>query len=141
MAIYWADAKQKEFKSIIVRQFKFILFVTIAGMIGAYLVGTEFLTLIYSISVIKYKWCLVILIAGGGLAAIIGFLVNVLTIMRLHQVMLCGYILVAAIGICISNVMVVRYGLMGASVLYIVLMLLLTVFLLISFCGKIYRSR
>ena len=141
MAIYWADAKQKEFKSIIVRQFKFILFVTIAGMIGAYLVGTEFLTLIYSISVIKYKWCLVILISGGGLAAIIGFLVNVLTIMRLHQVMLCGYILVAAIGICISNVMVVRYGLMGASVLYIVLMLLLTVFLLISFCGKIYRSR
>ncbi len=139
MAVCWVEGKNRELSHIIERQIGFITVATIIGMIGSYLVGVNILTLIYGVNVNIYRTCLVILMFGGGFAALTGYLMNVLVIMRLQKKMLLGYCLVALVSIVISNIMVNKFEIIGASMLYVLLMILLAVYFTVIIL--LYRTK
>lgn len=141
MAICWVEKRNKEFVHIISRQVVFIILATVLGIVGAYFIGVYLLSWIYGVNINVYRDALVILMLGGGFAAITGYFMNVLTIMRLQKVMLIGYCIVAVISIIISNLFVVNWGILGASMLYVILMLLLTMyFVMVILIHKNYRK-
>ena len=69
---------------------------------------------------------------GGGFAALIGFLINVLTVMRLQTLLLLGYMVASVAALIVSNPIVSKLGIFGASILYVGLMVLVAAFLLVS---------
>lgn len=132
MAICWNEKRNKEFWHMVMTQIALIFVLTIMGILGAYLCGTQILSLVYGVDVNPYRNCLVLLMFGGGFAALIGFLINVLTVMRLQTLLLLGYMVASVAALIVSNPIVSKLGIFGASVLYVGLMVLVAAFLLIS---------
>lgn len=132
MAICWNEKRNKEFWHMVMTQITLIFVLTIMGILGAYLCGTQILSLVYGVDVNPYRNCLVLLMFGGGFAALIGFLINVLTVMRLQTLLLLGYMVASVAALIVSNPIVSKLGIFGASVLYVGLMVLVAAFLLVS---------
>ena len=132
MAICWNEKRNKEFWHMVMIQIALIFVLTILGILGAYLCGTQILSLVYGVDVNPYRNCLVLLMFGGGFAALIGFLINVLTVMRLQTLLLLGYMVASVAALIVSNPIVSNLGIFGASVLYVGLMVLVAAFLLVS---------
>lgn len=132
MAICWNEKRNKEFWHMVMTQIALIFVLTIMGILGAYLCGTQILSLVYGVDVNPYRNCLVLLMFGGGFAALIGFLINVLTVMRLQTLLLWGYMVASVAALIVSNPIVSKLGIFGASVLYVGLMVLVAAFLLVS---------
>lgn len=132
MAICWNEKRNKEFWHMVMTQIALIFVLTILGILGAYLCGTQILSLVYGVDVNPYRNCLVLLMFGGGFAALIGFLINVLTVMRLQTLLLLGYMVASVAALIVSNPIVSNLGIFGASVLYVGLMVLVAAFLLVS---------
>lgn len=139
MAICWNEKRNKEFWHMVMIQIALIFVLTIMGILGAYLCGTQILSLVYGVDVNPYRNCLVLLMFGGGFAALIGFLINVLTVMRLQTLLLLGYMAASVAALFVSNPIVSNLGIFGASVLYVGLMVLVAAFLLIS--AVFYKKR
>lgn len=139
MAICWNEKRNKEFWHMVMIQIALIFVLTIMGILGAYLCGTQILSLVYGVDVNPYRTCLVLLMFGGGFAALIGFLINVLTVMRLQTLLLLGYMAASVAALFVSNPIVSNLGIFGASVLYVGLMVLVAAFLLIS--AVFYKKR
>ncbi len=132
MAICWNEKRNKEFWHMVMIQIALIFVLTILGILGAYLCGTQILSLVYGVDVNPYRNCLVLLMFGGGFAALIGFLINVLTVMRLQTLLLLGYMVASVAALIVSNPIVSKLGIFGASILYVGLMVLVAAFLLVS---------
>lgn len=132
MAICWNEKRNKEFWHMVMIQIALIFVLTIMGILGAYLCGTQILSLVYGVDVNPYRNCLVLLMFGGGFAALIGFLINVLTVMRLQTLLLLGYMVASVAALIASNPIVSKLGIFGASILYVGLMVLVAAFLLVS---------
>ena len=127
----WKDNSINDFKTLFRRQI-----IIIGGIIafceaGAYLLGIPVLSLLYNTDLSDYKNELLILLLGGGFLAYSGFLVTVLTIMRKQRVIAGGYVTVALTALFMSYVMVNKYGVMGASVLYLLLMFILCIMFIV----------
>jgi ribose/xylose/arabinose/galactoside ABC-type transport system permease subunit len=62
---------------------------------------------------------------GGGFLAVSGLLVIAVTIIRLQKGLVIGYALVSAAAFILSPQAVARYSMPGASVLYLLLVIVL----------------
>ena len=127
LAMAWEEGRYKEFSSRIRKQLYIILGLTIVCVIGAYYLGIPVLSFLYATNLSSYKLELIILLIGGGFFALTGFLNTLITIIRAQKQIATAYILVALCAIILSNPIVQRYGVMGASFLYLGLMILLSI--------------
>lgn len=109
---------------------------TIVCMLGAYVCGTEILSIVVGIDLKKYRELLTFLIFSGGLNAIAVVFYNVLTIFRKRKSIMMGYIAASIVAACISNKLTVKWELMGAGFSYFVSVLILVLLL----GGSIYYN-
>lgn len=140
LAVLWNTNKISELKQDIFKQLVIILVFTLCAVIFAYFIGTEVLGLIYGVDLSEYKTTLSLLMIGGGLNAVVSYLLSIITIIRAQNTILPGYIFVSILAIIFSNKIVKNYSLMGASVLYDILTLLLTLYFIIIFVIKYKKS-
>lgn len=143
MSQEWQQKKWSEFVKRIKRQTAYIIVITIICMIGAYLIGTQVLSALYSAELKMYKGELLVLLFGGGLLAISGFMYVIMTIMRIQKKMVYGYLIVAIIAKISANFFVRKGGMMGAAVNYVIMMMLLTIIFVIILkkeCDKLKTS-
>ena len=133
LAEKWNNGEYKVMINRIFKQLFIILFLTISAVIFAYFLGTQVLGIIYGVDVSKYKIHLSLLMMGGGLNAIVGYLLSVVTIIRAQKSVIFGYGTVAILSLLISETMVAKYKLMGATILYDTLILSLAIFFVIVF--------
>ena len=82
MALLWHEKKISQFNKLILRQIALILLLSVAAIIGGYLLGIPVLSLIYGVDLTDYKKSLVILLIGGGALAIVNFLQMIITVAR-----------------------------------------------------------
>jgi len=115
----WHDKDIHHFKKLIYNQLLVILILTIIVNIGGYVVGLRLLELIYNVSIMKYMNCLLVLLTAGGFSTAFTFLSLVLTILREQNKFLFIYIIFAVVGKLLSNILVIHYGIWGASILYL----------------------
>lgn len=129
----WNQKKYETFVNTILKYVCIIVLITVICLVGASLLGIPFLSFIYAINLESYFFDLLILILGGGFLAFSGFIISLLTIIRKHKVSMYSYLAVALLAYFLSPLFVLKGKLLGASILYLFLMLMLSVFLLVSF--------
>lgn len=122
MAIYWREKKISVFLRRIYIQTGIIALITIVCMAGAWILGIPVLSWMYNTDLAPYKSELLILLVGGGFLGLSGFLNAMITTIRFQQSMAFGYGLVAILAFFLSTPIVRMYGILGASVLYTMLM-------------------
>lgn len=141
ISLLWKDRKVKRFVEEVLIQVGIIFVITIICIIGAYLVGVPVLSWLYNTDLSPYKNELLILLLGGGFLGLSGLLNAVITIIRCQKSLMFGYLIISALALLFSNSIVGTYGITGASVLYVVLMVgLCLIFGLILSIG-IYKNR
>lgn len=142
LSCLWNDGKVQEFLKNIAKQILIVFSITGICLIGAYLLGIPVLSLLYNTDLSPYKAELLILLLGGGFLGLSGVLCAVITIIRYQNALVVGYSIVALMALVLSNEVVRKYEMMGAAVLYAVLMALLCVcFFFILYVGVKRREK
>lgn len=142
VAELWEKKQIKELLKRIFLQTGIILLITLVCLLGAYLIGTPILSLLYHADLRPYKRELLILLVGGGFLGLSGFLYTMITIIRFQKSIVLGYGIVALLAYIFSVPVVERYGILGATLLYLGLMIMLCIcFLIILGVGLVYEIK
>ncbi len=138
----WNEGKIREFLSISIKQIGIIMGITISCLIGAYAIGIPILSVLYNTDLVDYKLELLILLVGGGFLGMSGLLSALITIIRFQHTLVYAYGFVALLAMFFSNYVVRELGVFGASLLYTVLMIILsTCFIVLLFWGVNRQSK
>ena len=121
LAADWNEGRHELFIRRAVRQIFLIFAITMSVLIGAYLLGIPFLSLLYHTDLRSFKVELLILLVGSGMLALSGFINILLTILRCQQDLIGGYFLIAVLAFFLSPLFVRRWGIDGASWIYTIL--------------------
>lgn len=122
MSVLWSEKRIKEFVYRTAIQTGVVAIITIVCMLGAWLLGIPVLSWMYNTDLTPYKTELLILLLGGGFLGLSGLLNAVITIIRYQKSLMWGYVVMAALAYIFSDRIVRHYEMMGAAVLYAVLM-------------------
>lgn len=141
LAIDWNEGKRKEFIRKVMIQFLYVAGITLAAVVGGYLLGIPVLSILYNTDLNGYRMDLIILLVGGGMLALSGFLVIVLTIMRKQKNTIFGYLVIAILAYLLSGRFVERYAVRGASLLYLVLMTGLTIIFMVMLFAELGKAK
>lgn len=126
LAMRWGDKKYHSFQQTLFRLTLVVGGLTLLAVVAGYFLGTPILGFIYHVDLSSYRWHLSIMIIGGGLSAFSTVLYYVATIMRCQKQIMLIYALTAVLALSISGVLVKYWGLMGAALGYLLLMLFMT---------------
>lgn len=141
MSCLWNDKKIRTFiKKIVLLSFT-VFIITIICIIGACVLGIPVLSFLYNTDLSQYKTELLILLVGGGFLGLSGVLNAAITIIRYQNALLIGYASVSILAFLMSDGIVQHYEIMGAAVLYTMLMAVLCVFFVLIFIIGIFRRR
>lgn len=104
-----------------------IIIITVLAIGVAYVIGIPILSLVYGTgdALYQYKSSLIIIMIGGGINAIATILDNVITIFRKHHLLTISYILSWIIIKLISTDLILSNGLYGASLSFLIAMIVL----------------
>lgn len=128
MALEWKDGRLARFKKRMKRQCIILAGLTVVCLVGAFLCGIPVLSIIYGTDLNGYKVELLILLFGGGIHALVGYLCVLLTIMRKQNWIMYGYAGAAVLAFCFFNFVVEHYAVLGAALFYVLLMIGLVVY-------------
>lgn len=131
----YEKGKEKEFNKMLL---KIIICITIIGIIStiiAYLIGTQFLGLIYGIDLSAHKIELAVIIISATIYTMGTICSSFLTVVRETFSQFIIYVIVSVFALFVSNILVSIYKIEGAVIAYFLIML--TQFLLYIIYTKI----
>lgn len=140
MSMLWDRGKKKEFIKKFFIQIMIIIGITSVCIVGAFLFGIPILSILYNTDLSSFKSELLILLLGGGFLALSGLLVTVITIIRFHNSLMFGYMIVSILAYVLSKAVVRRYSISGAAALYATLMAALC-FIFFMFLGYGFKKK
>lgn len=142
MSIMWNEGKVKKFVKLFVLQIVVVAAITVTCIVGAYLLGIPVLSILYNTDLGPYKRELLVLLLGGGFLALSGLLTTIITIIRFQRALVVGYIIVAIMAYIYSPILVKKYSMTGAAILYMILMAILcAIFIVIFGYGLIKKGK
>ena len=127
MSQYWNQSDVKSFVKQATIQSIIVVGLTLLSLVGAYFLGVPILSLLYSTDLSAYRLELLILLLGGGFLGLSGLLHILITIIRRQAWILWSYGLVTVLALMITFPVVRKYGILGASLLYLINMVLLCI--------------
>ncbi len=139
----WLAEEYSEFRkliNLIKKQCLLVLGLTVLGLAIAFTIGIPVLSFIFGVDLSDYKPELCIIMAGGGALAYATFFSTVITIIRAQFSLLICYGATAVAAKTLSGIIVQNYGIMGAAVLYSVLMGILAVILFVITAVKLKKQ-
>lgn len=140
MSCLWNDKQVRAFiKKVLILSFS-VFIITIICIVGAYILGIPVLSFLYNTDLSQYKTELLILLVGGGFLGLSGVLNAAITIIRYQNALLIGYVAVSILAFLMSGKIVQEYEMMGAAVLYTILMAILCTFFIGIFIVGILRK-
>lgn len=146
MGVMWNNGENEKFVKMVIRQLAIIGGMTVTIMFAGALIGIDILGWIYGVDLAHYRLLFTVMLAFGGMAAIVAFLVVVLTIMRKQNYIIVAYGFATIINLIIIDRIVKQYMLDGAGVMYgaamgIVMTALLAVFIITIHKRKVGESK
>lgn len=127
MSVDWAEKRKNKFLKLMFRQILIVILITVICLVGGFVLGVPVLSWLYNTDLASYRTELLIMLLGGGILALSGFLVVIITIIRAQKYIVYGYLGVAVLAYFLSPIFVEKSGILGASILYLVLMLILSI--------------
>lgn len=140
LAQNWAEGKVGPFARRFALQVGIIAGITGVCIAGAWLIGVPVLDKLYNAHLAPYKLDLLILLVGGGFLAATTLFTTGITIIRCQDRLIWGYLVVAVIAAVTSPMAVGAAGIRGASLIYLALMALLTLWFLTVFTLGVRRG-
>lgn len=125
IAVLFNENKIQELKQMMNRLFIMMIFLTILILVGAYFLGIPVLSLIYGISLVGYRNELLIIILGGAIYSLSVILYYIMVTARAHKKIMITYGITSIFAISLVPNLVKQYGLIGASLSYLILMIVL----------------
>lgn len=141
LSCLWNEGKIGRFVRLVLLQIIIIMIITIFCVLGAYVLGIPILSIIYGTDLRLYSKELLLLLVGGGFLALSGLLSTMIIIFRKEKTIAFVYLFVAMFAFLFSNLFVKYYGIYGASILYTLLMLLVSFCFFIIFIWAILKKR
>lgn len=141
MALEWQENEINQFVKRILQQSGFIVLITIAVLIGGYILGIPVLSILYNTDLSDYKMNMLVLLAGGGVLALASFMVVVLTIMRDQKSIIFGYATAAVLAAIFSPLFVRWFAINGACYLYLGLMSITTLIFTLTVVLRVCRVK
>ena len=135
----WNEGEIKDFKRKVLRQCLIVLVLMIIITVGGLIVGLPMLSIMYHTNLSKYRMEFALLLVGGSLYALAFYLNVPITTIRKQRYIAVGYILASIISLIFGNWFVNGKGILGASLLYLFINLILVV--LYVFCVLLEINR
>lgn len=130
MANVWADdARRSRFDLIIGAMVAVIVAITVAGVILMAWIGIPIMSFLYGFDFEPYTQLSFIMLAAGGVTALIDFLYQVITILRRQQVVMGLYLITFGFSLLVLILMINMMELEGAVVGYLIVMSILAILL------------
>ncbi len=137
----WNENRQKAFLRTVLKLVLWILCITAAALVGGWLLGIPLLSWLYGTDLTAYRSELTVVLLGGGFNALCVLLYYMITVMRKQKYVLIGYIGSALAAWLLGDSLVAKYGLMGASLTYLLSVALLCLLFIIIFTGILLTKR
>lgn len=141
MGILWNDGKKKSFIATVAKQMLMIIALTFICMLGGWLIGIDVLGFMYGVGLEEYRLLFTLLIAFGGMAALVSFLVVILTIIRKQNYIMLAYGIGVATDWLFIDKIVTEYKIWGAGMIYGVAMSVIAAVLMIVMIVSIHRRK
>ena len=145
MLITLTDLHEKrdfcKFFTIIMKMLGCLTGITVVCLLGAYLLGIPVLSLVTGCDLAPYRGLLVFTIAAGGINAVAFVLYYILTIFRTKKLIMTGYILSAVSIYFLSEELVKKSELFGASMSFFVAVCILGLFFAGSICAYVVKVK
>lgn len=134
MAIQWSNNKRAEFNRKIIGIIGIIFIIGIFSIICGWVLGIPVLSWFYALPELNaYKKDLIIILIGGTFSAITNWLGTIFTIIRKQQTMLYINIFTFVLSLVFINPLVKELGMMGATLSYMILMMIIALIQLITY--------
>lgn len=115
------------FNKIVYQQVAIIFILSLAAIMGGYLLGIPVLSLLYGVDLGGYRNDLLILLIGGAMLAFINFFQMVVTIARCQNWLIGGYCFAFICFVLFGKVVVEKCGLLGISLFYTLILAILAI--------------
>lgn len=122
MTVYWKKRDYKKFMKRLWIQVLIVVAISLCCVIGAYLLGIPVLSILYNTELKPYKKELIILMVGGGMLGLSGLFTTIITIVRYQKCLGWIYAVFAVLAFIFSPIMVRKYSITGAAIIYLALM-------------------
>ena len=125
----WTEGDVKKLTKLIFRQMLVITGLTVLGLVIAATIGIPVLSILFGADLSAYKKELCVVMLGGGMLGFSVFFNTVITIIRMHNTLIVCYGVAALAAFGLSGHFVRSYGMMGAAVIYAIIMSVLMILL------------
>ena len=129
----WQSGDRKRFTARVLKQYLVVAGITVLAIVGGVIVGIPLLSLLYNIDLAPYKGEFVVMLLGGGVYALVSFIMVPITAMRFQKCISYGFIAASVLSVVLGRVFIQTRGVMGAAILYLVLNSVLAVYLTACF--------
>ena len=136
----WANGKIQSFKKTVVKLYLWVAAVTVAALVGGYLLGIPVLELLYNAELSSKKSIFMVLLVSGGFSAASTLTLTLFTTMRKQKLCLIAYGVTIIFALIMPNIMTVKWGLMGAALSYLCEMALLFIIMFVMFLISIKKG-
>ena len=137
----WNENKITEYIKECMKQFGFVLVVTVVCITGAWLLGIPVLSFMYNTDLAPYKTDLMIMMIGSGFLGLAGLLANLLTVMRYQNAILVGYGLTSVCAFLFAGKAVEKNGMRGAVNVYLILLIILCLIFVAEFVYGVVKAK
>lgn len=130
MATIWADpAKRRRFDLIILMVIAIALGVTALAALFMGWIGISLMGFMYGVDFEQFRGLALIMVAAGGVTAVIDFLYQVITVLRMQHAVTRLYLITFGFSVFVPLLLVTFTGLPGAVIGYLIVMCILLVLL------------
>ena len=140
LGILWVNNDTDKFKFYVTRQYLILAGLTVLLLLGGSLLGIPLLSFVFNADLSGFYWEFLVLLVGGGIYAICSFSIVPLTTIRAQGYVAIGFLIVSAIGFLAGGPIVKKFGIMGASMLYTILNIILACYLITVLFISIKRN-
>jgi O-antigen/teichoic acid export membrane protein len=124
MANLYNDNKLKDYKKIINKQQLYILLIAVVIMPCVYFLGIPVLSAFYDSKLGPYRLILMILMLGGIFSAYSSFINVCIITIRKQNILIIATVIIALIAAGLTEIMVIKFELLGAALSYLIVMIL-----------------
>jgi len=137
----WNNGERKRFVKMVLRQVGVIVGLAAAVVLGGSFLGLPVLSFVYGVELERYRSLFTLLLAFGGIAAMDAFGSAVLTVMRRQGFILAAYGTAFLLDLLLMERIVARFRLMGAGLVYGMVMSVIMVVYAVVICGTLLTGK
>lgn len=137
----WDENNKKQVVQFIFKQVWLIIGICSAVVFLGTILGIPVLTIFYGTDLKPYHTEFLILLCGGGMSAMVGFLNSIITVIREQKSMVWIYSIVFTLAAIIADNFVQQWGIFGATISYVCLLFIQAVIMLFFVLFKLKENK